>query len=423
MEIFLKDKFIKNNIIFFIGSIAVAVLNYAFHPIMSRMMSVEDFGEVQTLISMTYLVNSISIIFGTIAVNIVVNRDESSNEHIKVLSQLYKLSLYIIGVFAFGIVVFSPYLKTVLQFESGLPFFPLAVGMLVGIPFIFYSAYLRGIKKFGVMSITGIIASAGKILFAVALILLGLHVVGAVSAFALATFSAFLYAFYKSRGKFKLSWQEQFVYSEQMKKELSYGILIFFSLGYITFLYTSDVIMVKYFFVPETAGLYSGIATIARIIFFATASVAGVILATIKIKGTYEENSLIMKKALIIIMGMGVVAMGAFYFFPSLIISILIGEKYLPLTSLLPLAGFYIFLTSLINLFYAYFLAIRDGRLIVISTIGFVVIITFITLHHGSLRDIIINYIVGSVVTIGLIGVSILFKSKSLYPRTLVVKE
>lgn len=410
MKKILQDKFIKNNIVFFIGSIAVAILNYIFHPIMSRMMSVEDFGEVQALISMTYIVSIFAIIFGTIAVNIVSNRDTSSDKHIKILSQLYKLALYVIGAFAIGIILLSPYLKQTLQFESSLSFLPLALGMLVGIPFIFYSSYLKGIKDFGAMSLAGIIASSGKIFFAVILVFFGWRVFGAVSAFALATLSALFYTLYKTRGKFRLSWREKFVYSPEIKKEFSYGLLIFFSLGFVTFLYTSDVIFVKYFFPPETAGLYSGIATIARIIFFATASVAGVILPTIKMKASYEENSAVMKKALIIITLMGIGALSVFFFFPSLIISLLIGEKYLALVNLLPLAGIYILLTSVVNLFYSYFLALRDRRLIIISSIGFVVIIGLISLNHETLKAIVIDYIIGTVVTMTLIAWSIMKK-------------
>jgi O-antigen/teichoic acid export membrane protein len=407
----LKDDFVKNNIVFFIGSIAVAVLNYIFHPIMSRMMSVEDFGEVQALISMTYIVGILGVIFGTIAVNIVSNRDNSSDKHIKILSQLYKLALYIIGTFAVGIVVLSPYLKSILQFESALSFLPLALGMLVGIPFIFYGAYLKGVKDFKAMSLTGIIASSGKVVFAMILVFFGLRVFGAVSAFALATLSALFYTLYKTRGEFRLSLKEKFVFSAEMKKEFSYGLLIFFSLGFVTFLYTSDVIFVKHYFSPETAGLYSGIATIARIIFFATASVAGVILPTIKIKASYEENSAVMKKALVIITLMGIGALSVFFFLPSLIVSLLIGEKYLPLVDLLPLAGLYIFLASVVNLFYAYFLALRDRRLIIISSLGFVVIWVLMILNHETLKAVVVNYIIGTVVTMILIGGSILGKS------------
>ena len=65
----IKDDFLKNNAIFFIGSMAVAVLNYLYHPILGRMMSVEDFGEVQSLISLFIQLSIFMGVFNIITVN------------------------------------------------------------------------------------------------------------------------------------------------------------------------------------------------------------------------------------------------------------------------------------------------------------------------------------------------------------------
>ncbi|PID52286.1 MAG: hypothetical protein CR972_02310 [Candidatus Moraniibacteriota bacterium] len=410
---FLQDKFIKDNAVFFVGSIIVAILNYLYHPVMSRMMSVEDFGEVQTLISLTYLTGILSVIFGTIATNIVAHiKDLSVKKHTEILSQLATLALYVTGFFALALLVLSPYLRDVLQFRSIASFLPLILIMLVGVPMIFYNAYFRGIKQFDVASITGIIMSSGKIIFAILFVFLGFRVFGAISALALATLCSLLYAMRKARGTFVLNWEGKLTWTPEMKRELSYGMLIFFSLGYITFLYTSDVIMVKYFFSPEIAGVYSGVATIARIIFFATASVAGVLLPTIKMTAKYEENIAVLKKAFMIISLMGVGALGIFFLFPKFIITVLIGEKYLSLTNLLPLAGLYIFLASVTNILYSYSLALRDKRLITTSLIGFLVIIGLIWWHHDSPRAIVIDYIIGAAMTIIVTFVVLLFSKR-----------
>ncbi len=59
------DRFVKNNVIFFFGSMGVAFLSYLYHPILGRIMKVEDFGEVQTLLS---LVTQVSVPLGIFAV-------------------------------------------------------------------------------------------------------------------------------------------------------------------------------------------------------------------------------------------------------------------------------------------------------------------------------------------------------------------
>ena len=52
-----------------------------------------------------------------------------------------------------------------------------------------------------------------------------------------------------------------------IKKYREYAALIFFTFFFVTALYSTDVLIVKRLFSPEEAGLYSGIATIGRIIY------------------------------------------------------------------------------------------------------------------------------------------------------------
>jgi len=400
----LQDKFIKDNTIFFSGSIIIAILNYLYHPVMSRMMSVREFGEVQTIISLTYITNIFLVIIGTIVINIIANR--SDNKSNVILAQLYKLSLGLVFFLSVLIISLSPYLKQVFQFESIGPFFLLTLILIIGVPFIFYNSYLRGRQQFKSISIAGIILAAGKLIFAWGLVFLGFKVFGAVSALVLAILIALLYVKYKTKGIFYLNLKERLFFSIELRKELKYGLLIFISLGFVTFLYTSDVLFVKHFFAPREAGLYSGIATVARIIFFATASVAGVLLPSIKMNASKKQNYKILKKAFIIIFLLGSSILVIFSLMSKIIISTLMGGAYVGLAELLPLAGLYIFLVSLINIMYMYFLALRDRKLFIISLIGFFITVSMLFARHNTFEWVIIDYIIGILATISMLGVN-----------------
>lgn len=67
------DTFLRNNVIFFLGSGFIAFLNYLYHPIMSRLMPVERFGEVQTIFSFVFLSGIILTVFYRIVLHIVAN--------------------------------------------------------------------------------------------------------------------------------------------------------------------------------------------------------------------------------------------------------------------------------------------------------------------------------------------------------------
>jgi hypothetical protein len=71
-----QDKFFRHNFIFFCGSILVAFFNYLYHPILSRMMDIGSFGEVQALISLFLLLSMVIGVFRTIVINIVANAQE-----------------------------------------------------------------------------------------------------------------------------------------------------------------------------------------------------------------------------------------------------------------------------------------------------------------------------------------------------------
>ena len=68
-----KDAFLRHYAIYFSWSMVVAALNYFFYPILSRMLSPSDFGDVQVFIS---LITQAGILFGAftiVAVNITAN--------------------------------------------------------------------------------------------------------------------------------------------------------------------------------------------------------------------------------------------------------------------------------------------------------------------------------------------------------------
>lgn len=397
----LADRFIRDNIVYFSGAMIIAVLNYAYHPVLGRLMSVEDFGEVEALLSMSYLTGILLTVFGTIATHIGSNHGHRPQEEASsILSQTYRLAAFSVGVFSAGLLVLSPWLMRTFHFSTVWPFVPLSVLLLSGVPYTFYSSYLRGLGRFGDVSVSGILTAGGKLVFALALVWAGLGVFGAILALALSSILAQAYVTVRSRGVCRLSLLGGVRFTEALRAELGYGLLILVSLGYATFLYASDVIAAKYFFDAETAGRYSAVATVARIIYFAISSVAMVLLPAIKMGASAKEHRAVMQKAFAIVALMGACSLVLFVAAPGFILSSLMGERYGSVAGLLPLAGLYLFLASLVNVFYTYFLALRDTRLYAISAVGVLVTGLLVVFHHASPTALVTDYAIGATVTL-----------------------
>ena len=387
-----QDKFLRHNFIFFCGSILVAFFNYLYHPILSRMMDVESFGEVQALISLFLLFSMVIGVFRTIVINIVANAQEIKEKQ-ELILMLQKVGLYIVSSFSLLIIILSSQLKLFFNFDSIYPFISLAVLLVLSLFITFRSAILQALHRFVEVSIASIYLSAGRLIFAVLLVYIGWASFGAITAIVLSQFLALIYVYLKTSNHLMTLAKAKVKITSQIKKELSYALLVFSATLCITFLYSADVIIIKHYFPADQAGFYSGIATIARIIFFITASVAGVLISHIKIENPDKENKKTLKKSLFLVGGLGGVALLTFLVFPDIVIKVLIGQRYLEYANLLPRLSLLLFLVSVINVFFFYYLALRKYFLALIAILSPLLVIVLSYFRHDSLLEIINNFL------------------------------
>ena len=395
----LKDEFLKNNFILFVGSMIVAVLNYLYHPILSRMMNLQDFGEVQALISIFLQMSIILGVFGNVVTNIITNHHQD-HDKLKIINQLYKLAFFTITLITIIFAILSPILKSFFNFHSIYAFLILAISLPLSVNFTFRRFYLQGRKQFQDISLLGIIFAGGRLFFAVLLVWLGWSVFGAIASITLTTLISLLYAWYKTKDAFSLTLKEKIQLTPEFKKELKYGLIIFVSMSAVIFFYTFDVLLVKHYFNPQNAGLYSGIATIARIIFFVTGSIAGVLLPTIKLSNTLQENKKTLLKSLTLIIALGGTVLLTFWLFSDMVVRTLIGAKYLIVVNLLPQLSLIAFLASIINVLFIYLLALRDKKLLIPAIIAPISILIFTFLNHANMVNIIHDFILGNLIAL-----------------------
>jgi O-antigen/teichoic acid export membrane protein len=188
-----------------------------------------------------------------------------------------------------------------------------------------------------------------------------------------------------------------------IKGELPYAALILVSLGFVTFLYSGDVLVVKHFFSPEIAGAYGGIATIARSIFFVTASISAVLISSVNVSNTYTENKKIFLKGLTLVTLIGGLTTLVFVIFPSFVTTLLIGSKYVVMSPLLPLLSVLLFLISVLNLFVSYFLALRSNIILAVSAFSSLVLILLIAFNHQSVYNVVIDFILATLLSLALL--------------------
>lgn len=410
-----QSKFLRYNAVLFLGSIAVGALNYAYYPVLGRLMPPAAFGEIQVLVSFFLQFTIFLNVLSLITVNIVANYKDPQKAH-RMIFELEKVAAYVaVGLVAVSIIA-GEFLREQLKFDSTLPFVALALAMTASIPLTFRSAYARGQKKFGVASISQLLGAGTKILFSAMLVVLGLGVTGAIFGIVVAQCIAFLYAArWAARLGFKRPADTHYGTLPDIRlvvPELKYAAVAFVTLLTITLMMSVDVIAAKYFFDAQTAGLYAGIATVGRIVFFLAAPIAQVLMPLVKIDNPPRENRGLLMRSLALTVGVcGVFVVGS-VFFSEPIIRILMGVDYITYAAVLPELALAICLISVVNLICMYYLSLRQTMVMVIGIIGIAAMAYFMTLWHDTPQALVRSMLWASIVTLIATGVYVLVNLK-----------
>lgn len=403
-----SSDFLRQNAILFIGSLLVSVLNYAYYPVLGRLLSVEEFGEVQVLVSLFLQLTLFLVVLGQVTVNIVANYKDQQAKH-EIIFELEKLALFVsAAVFVVG-ALFSWQLRNVLHFESAWPFIVLLLALIASVPLAFRSAYLRGQKKFGEVSVANIIGAVGKLAASVALVVVGFSTVGAIGGVLVAQLLAFVYAIAQARraGFIRPNGSRYFSLPriKRVMPELAYSLFVLVASLGVAILSSVDVIIVKSFFDAETAGAYAGISTVAKILFFLTGSVAQVMLPSVKLDAAPGKNRDFLLKSLALVMALGGSALVVFALLPGFVVTTLMGAQFATYVHLLPLLSFAMFIISVLNVLVLYYVALRRYQVALIVMAGLAITCGLLFKGRASLDGIVGNLALGSVLMLGMFGV------------------
>lgn len=363
----------------------VAALNYAFHPVMSRLLSLRDFGDVQAAFSLATQMTTVIGAFTLATVHASVNADDSESTQ-AVIKLLRRAALGIIGVFIIGLLLGAHVLTAKFQFASSSLLFALAAFLVSSVLYSIRLGFLQGKAKFLHVSLANILVSGGRLLFAAFFVWLGWRAFGAMAGFVAAQIVALMLVTFWTRDHLRSAAADtQALSRKQMLKELGFVAFIGCITVFITMLYTSDVLIVKQLFSPDVAGLYSGISTVAKITIFATGPFSAVLLSSIKRKGDADDRRKVFLKALGLVVVAGGSACAAFLVAPTFFTQLLIGKRYVSSAFLLPWLATAFFLVSIANVCCNLGIALRRRGLIFVVASGSVALILLGALRHQTL--------------------------------------
>ncbi len=417
------NEFLRHHLIFFIGSLIAAALNYLFYPILGRLMDVVHFGETQVLVSLfmqtTILFTVTTIVITHIVANDQVLKVKKSND--KVVAEFEKLMIWLSLGIMIVFLLTGDFIRTFFHFESVWPIYAITLALLFTFPLTISQAYLKGKKLFGAVNLSNIVSALFKVVIPVVLVLGGMKTFGAILGIALSQLVALIYTQWQARAAgYQKSFASllEFPQFDIISPQLKYAGFVFVISLIVTLQFSVDIFFVKRFFDPQTAGLYAGIATIARIIYFLTASVAAVLLSNIKVSNAVQHNRKLLLQSGVFLTLLGGTAVLVFSLLPQLIVSILMGSQYQALVHLLPGLSLAIFIISITNLLLTYCMGLRLYNVIFPSIGGSLLTFVLLAIRHGDGNQIVQSLLIGSTALLGLVIVwAVVEDRRSLLPE------
>lgn len=401
----LKNRLIAGSAVLFIGSGMASFGNYIFHLLMGRMLGPVDYGVLSSLISLTYWFGVPTAALGLIVVKYIsaLRGQKKFGLIAYFYSQLNK-KLLIVGVLGFFfLAAASPFLVSFLHLESLLPVLLIVTTSLIGVYSVVNTAVLQGFLRFGLMSVLGIISVLLRVGIAVLLVYLGGRVLGAISAILITSLTGYLLtAFFVLRSLKKQEKKERVANSREIIK---YAVPVFFSTLAFTSLYTTDIVLARHFLSAESAGFYAALATLGKIIYFASNPIIMVMFPMVSERhanGGQYISFLNLSFGLVILACLSITSV--YFLFPELMIKFLFGSQYLPASSHLPLFAIFISLYTFSFLLVNFYLSIKKVGVIALPVIAALTQIILIFFFHQNLLQIVL----ASVGVLGLLFISLL---------------
>jgi O-antigen/teichoic acid export membrane protein len=378
------------------ASLTASAVNYLYYPTMSHLLRVEEYGELQVIASFILQLNTITISLYLINVNLVANYDKGEN--IPLMVALQKVAVWFSVTTCAAIAIASGLLKAYFHFASSWPFLLIIPVLLMEVSSALWVGYLQGHGDFVSISVYGISAGCGKIFFSMILALLGFGAAGGVLGlafgFALSIAILRLTAGHPlPRLRQTLCWPRS-QELRALRAHAVYSAEVIVSLVITSLLLSVDVFLVKHLFPDRFAGQYAGVATVARIIFYASAPLVAVMLPSITLKDRLAGH-VSFRRALIITLAICLSGLITFGLFSSELLTLLLGRSFAESSRwLLPLsivAG----LVAITNVMVNYLLALRSHGAIVVSLVSLAVAVLLVLLRHATVFQIVTSTSLG----------------------------
>ena len=397
--------------------------NYIYNLIMGRWLGPSLFADLSLIVTLLLVVTFLTAPVQMTAARYSAIHTADGDE--KNLASLRRFIWYI----AFGLglaltvlfAILAPALKNFFHTQSSLPFVIFGAALPFAMVQSVERGMLQGRTNFKILAISYQVEMWSRLLISILLVALGLSVNGAVIGISLSFFFTWLVA-----GTAVTGLRSKENISKEMRAELlAFAAPVLVSqLGQIL-INNSDVILVKRFFETGEAGRYAALALIGRIVFFATWSVVTTMFPIVAQKQKMgEPHAHLLWVSLGIVAGVSLPVVLLTLLAPQWVVSILFGDKYLGIASLLWLYALATSLYAMANVVINYRLSLGMGRETGFAIAAGLAQVLGIIFFHNSLAQVVyVQVIVMAALFLALMWHNFLHERVMIFFRARVIRH
>lgn len=383
---------ISGSAIVFGGTLLANLFHFIFNLFMSRTLSVSDYGTLASLVSVILLFALIADSFIPTIVHF--SSLYFAKKELGMVSLIFfevsKFSFFIGILIVAAFLIFQGFISEFLKIHN--VSFILLLSFTVFLSF-FYSvnrAMIQSMLSFKFLSLLGILGAFIKVALGISFVKIGFGVGGAMWAFLISFIIPYVVSFIPLKFIFTKRKDDDPIIN--FNTLIKYGGPATLSILGLTFLITSDIILVKHFFSIKEAGIYAGMSLIGRVIYFFSAPIGLVMFPLIVQRHAKQEkykNIFFLSIALVSLASLFITVF--YYLFPEFVIRLFLKrEEYLVIKQILWIFGIYISLYSIASVVTNFFLSTKKTKIFIPILFTSIIQVILIFLIHDSFIHVIL---------------------------------
>lgn len=347
---------LKNSTIVVAGVVVSNLLGYAFHFIAGRWLGPEEYGVFGALMALLVMVALPAWALSS-AVTKFTSRFYAENKLVEIAVLRKKMQNDVL-IFSAAVLLIislcSPWIAAFLKIPSALPVIIVGITLVFALIMPVNRGILQGMKKFRILSVNTIIEAGARLVLLALFLFIGQGVIGAILAYGLAYFTAFLAVFPNIK---ETKTGIVSIVALSIKPVYNFILKVLIANLMIQSVINVPSLVIKHLYTDEFTGYWTAALNIARLSLFITTAISMVMFPEIAGEKDAQNKRKIFNRAALLVLyassGMALV----FFIVPELLLRTLYGHSFEGAASILEWMGFGMIVIGLLQLRVDYFLA------------------------------------------------------------------